>query len=163
MLASPLNSLAGLVTSLLVEWLKLALCTPIWFISASPSIGTTLAECNTSHVTLIEHLPHNIAQTQNIIVEVGSLVYVSIAAYGKDEMIRYLQSALPVFQWGPQSSQALLNLIHSTNDTTRVSSGQTVVQFREAFKKIFRDCRRWQSCRKRCAVLIVIFLHKKLL
>lgn len=82
------------------------------------------------------------AQTQNIIVEVGSLVYVSIAAYGKDEMICYFQSTLPAFRWGPQSSQALLNLVHSTNDATRVSSGQSIIQFREAFKKILRDCRR---------------------
>jgi hypothetical protein len=80
------------------------------------------------------------AQTQNIVIEIASLVYATIASYGKDEVLHYLQNALPVFGWGQHSVQALLTLIVGTTEISVRQGGQSAVQFREGFKKIFRVC-----------------------
>jgi hypothetical protein len=83
------------------------------------------------------------AQTQNIVIEVASFVYAVVGAYGKEDTVRYLQNALPAFNWGSHATQGVLNLIMTTNnDVGSPQGGQPYAVFRDSFKKIFRDCRR---------------------
>lgn len=82
------------------------------------------------------------AQTQNIVLEVGCVLHQVILAYGKEDVISYLQQALPVFGWGHSSIQALLSLIMEPSPSgTGTGSLIQIVPFKESFKKIFRTCR----------------------
>ena len=103
--------------------------------SSLSSFGNSLQRCEVPGLRL------NLAdaQTQNIVLEVGSLLHTATQAYGKEHMVGYLQQALPLFGWGANSTQALLNLIMDSG-LNGISTAAQLMPFKEHFKKIFRSC-----------------------